>query len=249
MKKGLLSTVALAALLLVGCTGNKTPSKSEEVSSQPMSSEVTPSEQPSEEPSEEPSEQPSEEPSEEPSEQPSETPSEEPSEALSEEESEEPSEESSSEIDLSDVTLKVDYQNIGGANIPDSWDDNDDESKVREASFEIKEGIYFDLDFVGKWKLSTNHGELQTKKSPASYIRSAGDIVVKKVVIEVFSADVDVYLTSDHTGAKVSGIEVDAVHSDGDAYSYDINSAEWSLFPVETYKGNSINIYSFTFYF
>ena len=53
------------------------------------------------------------------------------------------------------ISLKVDYLNDGGANIPTTWNDEDDENTSRTASFKADE-IDFSFDFVGKWYLSTN---------------------------------------------------------------------------------------------
>ena len=147
-----------------------------------------------------------------------------------------------------EVKLVVDYTNDGGANIPTSWNDGDTAETVRTATYQVN-GQEFKLDFVGKWYNSTNKQEFQTKKDPASYIRAASDLVVKKLVVEVFQADAEVYTTRDHTGDKLTGVETIPVHNDGSALSYDINSKDWSVFAKETYKGSSVNFYSFTFYF
>ena len=146
------------------------------------------------------------------------------------------------------TTILVDYLHDGGANIPTSWNDEDNENTVRTASYTYGENETFTIDFVGKWNNSTNKEEFQTKKSPVSYLRAASDVLVKKVVIEVFEADMKVYLNKDHTGEEVSKTQTNASHSDGKAYEYQINSKDWSILAYETYKGQSINIYSFTFY-
>ena len=142
-------------------------------------------------------------------------------------------------------TLLVDYRNDGGANIPTEWNESDTGETVRQGTFD--DG--FKLDFVGKWYVSNNKKEYQTKKDPVSYIRAASDLVIQKVVVEVFMADFEVYLTNDHIGNKLEGKEVAAGNADGTAYEYVVNSKNWSVLFTETYKGSSINIYSFTFYF
>lgn len=147
-----------------------------------------------------------------------------------------------------ETKLVVDYLNVGGASIPDSWDDSDTASTVRSASYTVN-GESFTLDFVGKWRISTNNQELQTKKDPASFVRATSSLVVKRVIIETFSADVDVYSTVDMSGDKLTGTEATPVHSDGDALEYTLNSSTWSFFAKETYKGSAVNIYSFSFYF
>ena len=146
--------------------------------------------------------------------------------------------------------LVVDNTNLGGANLPISpdWNDSDTSSTVRKGTYSIGDSS-FSLEFVGKWCAHTKYGELQTKKDPQSYVRSASDLVITKMVVEVFQADFEVFLTKDHSGTKLTGKKVDAIHSDGDAYSFDINSADWSILATETYKGGNINFYSFTFYF
>ena len=73
--------------------------------------------------------------------------------------------------------------------------------------------------------------------------------MVKRLVVEVFQADAPVYKTRDHSGDKLTGTETTPVHNDGSALSYEINSKDWSVFAEETYKGSSVNFYSFTFYF
>ena len=155
---------------------------------------------------------------------------------------------SSSSSAKPEVKLVVDYTNDGGANIPTSWNDDDTADTVRTATYDVN-GQQFKLDFVGKWYNSSSKQEYQTKKDPASYVRAASNLVVKKLVVEVFQADVPVYLTRDHSGDKLTGTTADAVHNDGTALSYEINSKDWSVFAEETYKGSNINIYSFTFYF
>ena len=147
-----------------------------------------------------------------------------------------------------DNIIKVDYLNDGGANIPTTWDEKDTAETVRKGSFKVEEKT-FEIEFVGQWYNSTNKQEFQTKKDPVSYVRAASNLVVKKVVVETFSADMKVYLTNDHTGNEVNGKEVNASHGDGSATEYEINSATWSILAFETYKGSNINIYSFTFYF
>ena len=146
------------------------------------------------------------------------------------------------------VSLKVDYTNDGGANIPTAWNDGDPAETVRKATYTVGEQ-QFSLEFVGTWYLSTDKQEYQAKKDPVSYVRAASELVVKRMVVEVFKADAEVYLTNDHTGEKLTGTEATADHSDGTALSYEINSANWSILAKETYKGSSINFYSFTFYF
>ncbi len=147
-----------------------------------------------------------------------------------------------------DVKLVIDYQHDGGANVPTEWNDADTAETVREGSYEVN-GEQFKFEFVGKWYNSTNKQEFQTKKDVGAYFRSASTVVVKRLVVEVFSADAAVYSTADHTGAAVTGSATTAVHSDGTALSYTLNSANWSVVPVETYKGSNVNFYSFTFYF
>ena len=156
--------------------------------------------------------------------------------------------ESQSSEPAQEVKLVVDYTNDGGANIPTSWNDGDTAETVRTATYTVGDQ-QFKMDFVGKWYNSSNKQEYQTKKDPASYVRAASDLVVKRLVVEVFQTDAPVYLTRDHSGSKLTGTPVDAVHSDGDAISYEINSKDWSVFAEETYKGSSVNFYSFTFYF
>ena len=146
------------------------------------------------------------------------------------------------------ITLKVDYTNDGGANIPTTWNDDDTASTVRTATYQV-DGEDFKIDFVGKWYNSTKKEEFQTKKDPVSYIRAASDLYVRRLTVEVFQADADVYLTRDHTGTKLTGTDATAEHNDGTALSYEINSKDWSVLAVETYKGSSVNFYSFTFYF
>ena len=147
-----------------------------------------------------------------------------------------------------EIKLVVDYTNDGGANIPTSWNDDDTADTVRTAPYPVGDQE-FKMDFVGKWYNSSNKQEYQTKKDPASYVRAASDLVVKRLVVEVFQADAPVYKTRDHSGDKLTGTTVEAVHSDGTALSYEINSKDWSVFAEETYKGSNVNIYSFTFYF
>ena len=147
-----------------------------------------------------------------------------------------------------EVKLVVDYQNDGGANIPTSWNDGDTAETVRKATYQVN-GQDFSIEFVGKWYNSTNKQEYQTKKDPVSYLRAVSTMVVKRLVVEVFQAKAPVYLTNDHTGDEVTGTAATAVHSDGEAKSYELNSATWSVFAEETYKGSSVNFYSFTFYF
>ena len=142
----------------------------------------------------------------------------------------------------------VDYQHDGGANIPTEWNNDDTAETVRKADYTVGEAT-FSIEFVGKWYNSTNKEELQTKKDPVSYIRSASSLVPTKVVIEVFKADMKVYTTIDMSGDEVTGTEATAVHSDGTATEYALNSANWSILAFETYKGSNINIYSLTFYF
>lgn len=146
------------------------------------------------------------------------------------------------------ISLKVDYLNDGGANIPTTWNDEDDENTSRTASFKADE-IDFSFDFVGKWYLSTNKEEYQCKKSPKSYLRSNSEVVVKKIIVETFEADMKVYLTDDCSLQEVNKKEATPLHSDGTAFEYEINSSTWSILAFETYKGSNINIYSFTFYF
>ena len=155
--------------------------------------------------------------------------------------------ESSSETEQV-VSLKVDYTNDGGANIPTVWNEGDTVETVRKGNFTVGEQ-QFSIEFVGKWYISSDKQEYQTKKEPASYLRAASNVMVKKIVVEVFKADMEVYLTNDHTGSKIAGSEVTPEHTDGTALSYDINSTNWSILAKETYKGSNINIYSFTFYF
>ena len=131
--------------------------------------------------------------------------------------SESASEESSSSEEVNPLegkSLKVDYLNYGGAGIPENWEDTDNGNTVRSATFTIS-GVSFSLDFVGKWKISTKNEELQTKKDPVSYIRAASDVVVKRIEVETFEADVGVYTTRDHSGSKINGTKATAVHSDG----------------------------------
>ena len=149
---------------------------------------------------------------------------------------------------VSETELVIDYKHIGGAQLPDAWNDDDTAETVRSASYTVNEEA-FSVDFVGKWRISNNNEELQTKKDPASYIRSTSSLVVKRMVIECFKADVEVYLTTNHTGDKLTGKETKAKHDDGEALEYTVNSANFSLFAKETYKGNAINIYSISLYF
>ena len=144
--------------------------------------------------------------------------------------------------------LVINYQNIGGAEIPASWNDKDTSETVRHASYTVKEQS-FEVDFVGKWRISTNNKELQTKKDPVSFIRSTSEMVVKKMVIEVFSADLELYLSLDHTGEKLVGKETTPKFADGEALEYEVNSPNWSILAKETYKGGAINIYSISLYF
>ena len=146
------------------------------------------------------------------------------------------------------LKVVVDFQNDGGANIPTSWNDEDTAETVRKATYYVN-AQEFSIEFVGKWYNSSTYGEYQTKKDPVSYIRSASTLEVKKVVIEDFKAVSKVYLTNDHTGDEVVGSNDIAVHEDGTATSYTLNSANWSILASETLKGKSINYYSFTFYF
>lgn len=147
-----------------------------------------------------------------------------------------------------EIKLVIDYQHVGGAQIPESWDDDDTAETTRNASYEVNKQT-FTIDFVGKWRISNNNEELQTKKDPVSYIRSTSSLIVKRMVIECFMADVEVYLTTNHTGDKLTGKEVSAEHNDGEALEYTVNSANFSLFAKETYKGSAINIYSISLYF
>ena len=149
---------------------------------------------------------------------------------------------------LEGQTLKVDYTNDGGANIPTEWNDEDTSETARKATYQV-DGKDFSIEFVGKWYLSTSKQEYQTKKDPVSYIRPASNYIVKKVVIEVFKADIGVFTTVDHTGEKVTGTEAVKEHGDGTATEYTLNTHKWSFLAEETYKGSSINIYSLTFYF
>jgi len=146
------------------------------------------------------------------------------------------------------ITVKVDYLHDGGANIPTTWNDEDTNETVRTATFMVEENE-FKFDFVGKWYNSTNKEEFQTKKDPVSYIRSNSELLVKKVIIETFQAEMKVYLTNDMSGDEVSGAEVNPAHIEGSAIEYQLNSSTWSFLAFETYKGSNINIYSFTFYF
>ena len=147
----------------------------------------------------------------------------------------------------------VDYQHDGGANIPTDWDDNDTSDTARQGNYVLNtaSSLSFAIDFVGKWHISNKNQELQCKKSPVSYIRAASNYVVTTLVVEVFKADFAVYRTKDHIGTKLEGTKVDAAHSDGEAYSFTVDSKDWSILPTETYQGTTgtINIYSITFYF
>ena len=145
-------------------------------------------------------------------------------------------------------TVLVDYQHDGGANIPTEWNDDDNAETVRKGNYTISDQT-FSIEFVGKWYNSSSKQELQTKKDPTSFIRSCSELVPTKVVIETFKADLKVYKTNNMTGDEVSGTKVTAVHEDGDAYEYALNSKDWSVLAFETYKGSSVNIYSLTFYF
>ena len=150
---------------------------------------------------------------------------------------------------LAGNVLKVDYTDDGGANIPNpDWDDGDTAETVRKATYTV-DGKEFSIEFVGKWYISTGKQEYQTKKDPVSYVRAASNYIVSRVVIEVFKADIGVFKTLDHTGDKVEGTAVTAEHGDGDATEYTLNTQNWSFLAEETYKGGSVNIYSFTFYF
>lgn len=168
--------------------------------------------------------------------------------------SEEPSSEPSSEEEPGDASLagnilKVDYLDDGGANIPNTeWNDSDTAETVRKATYSVA-GKDFSIEFVGKWYLSTGKQEYQTKKDPVSYVRPASNYIVSRVVIEVFKADIGVFKTTDHTGNKVEGTAAEKEHGDGDATEYTLNTHKWSFLAEETYKGGSVNIYSFTFYF
>ncbi len=156
------------------------------------------------------------------------------------------SESSSSSTSESEVkSIKVDYQNCG-SELPTSWDDSDTSETSRNASFTL-DGSSLDIQFVGKWRISTNNKELMSKKDPVSFIRSNCDLVIKKLIVEVFSADYEVYLTNDCTGEKVTGVEATAEKSDGEAKEYEINSKTWSIKGTETYKGSQICFYSVTF--
>lgn len=137
------------------------------------------------------------------------------------------------------VNLRVDYENCG-TEIPLEWNDNDNSSTTRNASYEINESS-FGIQFIGKWRISTNNQEIMAKKDPVSFIRSNSDLVIKTMIVESFSADFYVYTSNDCTGERLTGSEVTAVHGDGDAYEYTINSATWSIKAVETYKERSID--------
>ena len=149
---------------------------------------------------------------------------------------------------VNEVKLVLDYEHVGGADFPTSWNDLDDGSTTRKATYTVNEQSY-SVDFIGKWKISTKNKELQTKKDPVSYIRSASDLVVKRMIVETFQADVEVYLTTDHTGSKLQKTDKTAEHSDGWAFEYTVNSKDWSILAKETYKGDSINIYSVSLFF
>lgn len=157
----------------------------------------------------------------------------------------------SSQRQSGDESLKlvVDYQDDGGANIPLEWNTSDTADTARKATYRV-DNQDFSIEFVGQWRNSTSKEEFQTKKeNPVSYIRAASDLVVKKIEVEVFEADIAVYTTRDHSGTKVNGTDIASKHSDGTAWTYDINSKDWSILAVETYKGSNVNFYSFTFYF
>ncbi len=146
------------------------------------------------------------------------------------------------------LSFTVDYLSAAEF-LPTSWNDEDTAETVRSAQFTVGESE-FNMDFLGKWYISSNQQELQAKKNPVSFVRSStSDLIPSKVVIETFKADIKVYLTNDCSGEEVAGKAVDAVHSDGTALEYTLGGADWSFLAAETYKGSSINIYSFTFYF
>lgn len=163
--------------------------------------------------------------------------------------SEPASSEDAGDSSLEGKSLKVDYTNDGGANIPTSWNDEDNENTVRKATYSV-DGKDFSIEFVGKWYLSESKQEYQTKKeNPVSFIRAASPYIVKRMVVEIFKADFEIYTTKDHTGTALSGSEETAEHGDGTATSYQVNSHNWSILAKETYKGSNVNLYSVTFYF
>jgi len=148
-------------------------------------------------------------------------------------------------LPLEPTNLMVNYENCG-IEIPVEWNDNDNSNTIRNAIYEVNESS-FAIQFIGKWRISTNNQEIMAKKDPVSFIRSNSELVVKTMIVEFFSADFYVYTSNDCTGERLTGSETTAVHGDGDAFEYTINSATWSIKAVETYKGSSVCLYSVSF--
>lgn len=143
--------------------------------------------------------------------------------------------------------IVLDYLSVKDI-IPKKWNEEDTSNSVKEITLN-KNDLSLSINFVGKWRVSSTNEELMSKKDVNSYIcsSSSSSLVIKKMIVEVFQAEIYVYNTSNIEGEKLNGKVVDPVHNDGSAIEYEINSSSWSLKPIETYVGSNICLYSVTF--
>ena len=140
-------------------------------------------------------------------------------------------------------SLVISDKNLGGSNLPTSWNDTDTTETSRIGTYDV-EGTEFKVNYLGKWRVSTSHSELGSKSDPASSLRSLSNVKVVSITIDFYSAVAcDVYASNDGTGTPIEGASQTASANEGSVvYSYSVNSNAWSL----TMTGNAW-FYSITF--
>jgi len=128
-------------------------------------------------------------------------------------------------------SVTIDYQNTGSANLPTSWNDADTAETSRVGTFDV-DGTEFKVNFLGKWRVSTNHAEIGAKfNDPLSYLLSVSDVEISTITIDYYGVEAcAVYATNDASGTALSGTSETASSNESSlVYSYAVNCADWSI--------------------
>ncbi|MFA6675552.1 MAG: hypothetical protein WCS49_01585 [Bacilli bacterium] len=128
-------------------------------------------------------------------------------------------------------SFTIDYQNTGSANLPTSWNDTDTAETSRIGTFDV-DGTEFKVNFLGKWRVSTNHAEIGAKSAdPVSFLLSVSDVQVSAITIDYYGTETcAVYATNDASGSALAGVSQAASSNENSlVYSYTVNSDNWSV--------------------
>ena len=128
-------------------------------------------------------------------------------------------------------SVTIDYQNTGSANLPTSWNDADTIETSRIGTFDV-DGTEFKVNFLEKWRVSTNHAEIGAKSAdPISFILSVSNVEVSTITIDYYGVEAcAVYATNNASGTAIVGTNETASSNESSlVYSYAVNSANWSI--------------------